>query len=177
MKRGFLFWGALFALSSLAQLSWGAEGIKIGFIDAQKVLENSKTGKQVKSRMEDYLKPRQKIIDDQKDELRRLEEDLNRQASVLSPDAKKAKEEDFRKKLSDYQKRAMELNDEVQSKKLEVLKDFNKKLEEAAGQIAEKEGYTFVFDKNADGGSLVYARDTYDLTDKVIEQVDKNAGK
>jgi outer membrane protein len=176
MKRGFLFWGGLLALSALAQLSWGAEGIKIGFIDAQKVLENSKAGKQVKSRMEDYLKPRQKIIDDQKDELRRLEEDLNRQASVLSPDAKKAKEEDFRKKLSDYQRRAMELNDEVQSKKLDVLKEFNKKLEEAARQIAEKEGYTFVFDKNADGGSLVYARDTYDLTAKVIEQVDKNAG-
>jgi outer membrane protein len=176
MKRGVLFWGVLLALFALAQLSWGAEGIKIGFIDAQKVLENSKTGKQVKSRMEEYLKPRQKIIDDQKDELRRLEEDLNRQTSVLSPEAKKAKEEDFRKKLSDYQKRAMELNDEVQSKKLEVLKDFNKKLEEAARQIAEKEGFTFVFDKNADGGSLVYARDNYDLTDKVIEQVDKNAG-
>jgi outer membrane protein len=175
MKRGFLF-GVLLVLSALAQLSWGAEGIKVGFIDAQKVLESSKEGKRVKTSMEEYLKPRQKIIDDQKDELRRLEEDLNRQASVLSADAKKVKEEDFRKKLSDYQRRAMELNDEVQSKKLDVLKEFNKKLEQAVRQIAEKEGYTFVFDKNADGGSLVYARDTYDLTSKVIEQVDKNAG-
>jgi len=174
MRKG-LFWGliALIALPAVSAL--GAEGYKIGFIDAQKVLETSKEGKRVKASMEDYLKPRQKIIDDQKDELRRLEEDLSRQSSVLSADAKRSKEEDFRKKVADYQRRAMELNDEVQSKKLDVLKDFNKKLEEAVRQIAEKDGYTFIFDKNNDGGALVFARDSYDLTAQVIEQVDKNA--
>jgi outer membrane protein len=165
----------ILGLFVLAIPAWGAEGLKIGYIDAQKILETSKEGKQIKTKMEDYLKPRQKIIDDQKEDLKKFEEELNRQASVLSAEARKAKEEDFRKRLSDYQRRAMELNDEVQNKKLDVLKEFNRRLEEAVRQIAEKEGYTFVFDKNAEGGALVFARDAYDLTSKVIDQVDKNA--
>jgi len=173
MKKGVLG-GLMLAVLIPAISGWAAEGYKFGFVDAQKVLENSKEGKRVKAGMEDYLKPRQKIIDDQKEELRKIEEDLSRQSSVLSAEAKRTKEEDFRKRLADYQRRAMELNEEVQAKKLDVLKDFNHKLEEAVRQIAEKEGFTFVFDKNSEGGALVYARENYDLTARVIDQVDKN---
>lgn len=150
-----------------------AEGLKVAFIDAQKILENSKEGKRVKSTVEEYVKSRQKIIDLEEQDLKQAEEDLNRQASVLSPDAKKVKQDDFQKKLMEYQKKAAELNKEVQGKKLDSLKDFNKKLEEAVKQIADKEGYSFVLDKGSDGGALVYAKDTFDITPKVIEQVDR----
>src|SRR5579884_1126761 len=154
-----------------------AQNVKFGFVDAQKVLEISKEGKRVKANMEEYVKSRQKIIDLEEQELKQLEDDLTRQGGVLSPEAKKVKQDDFQKKLMEYQKKATELNKEVQGKKLSTLQEFNKKLEEAVKQIAEKEGYTFVLDKNAEGGAVIYAKDTFDITSKVIEQVDKNTGK
>lgn len=154
-----------------------AETLKIGFVDAQKVLESSKEGKRVRGTMEEYVKSRQKIIDLEEQELKQIEEDLNRQGSLLSPEAKKVKQDNFQKKLVEYQKRAADLNKEVQGKKFESLKDFNKKLEEAVRQIAEKEGYTFVLDRNTDGGVVIYSKDSYDITPKVIEQVDRVAAK
>ena len=154
-----------------------AEGLKVVFIDAQKILENSKEGKRVKTTVEEYVKSRQKIIDLEEEELKQLEEDLNRQASVLSPEAKKVKQDTFQKKLVEYQKKATDLNKEVQGKKLETLKEFNKRLEEAVKQVADKEGYSFVLDRGSDGGAVVYAKETFDITPKVIEQVDKVSTK
>lgn len=150
-----------------------AQNLKVGFVDAQKVLESSKEGKRVKTNMEEYVKSRQKIIDLEETELKQLEEDLTRQGALLSPEAKKVKQDDFQKKLMEYQKRATDLNKEVQGKKFDTLRDFNKKLEEAVRQIAEKEGYTFVLDKNGEGGSVLYAKESFDITPKVIEQVDR----
>lgn len=174
MKQSLLWAGLLIAAVWPGSYA-AAQGIKIGFIDAQSILEKTEEGKRVKSNLEEYLKPRQKITDQIEEELRGMEEELNRQASVLSPEARKSKEEEFRRKLAQYQRRIMELNQEIQSKKVDALKAFNQKLEEAVGQIARKEGYTFVFDKNLEGGALIFAEDRFDLTPQVIEQVDKNA--
>ncbi len=154
-----------------------AETLKVGFVDAQKVLEISKEGKRVRGTMEEYVKSRQKIIDLEEQELKQIEEELTRQGSLLSAEAKKVKQDNFQKKLMEYQKRAADLNKEVQGKKFESLKDFNKKLEEAVKQIADKEGYTFVLDKNTDGGVVIYSKDAYDITPRVIEQVDRVSTK
>ncbi|MFY9270211.1 MAG: OmpH family outer membrane protein [Candidatus Manganitrophaceae bacterium] len=154
-----------------------AQTLKIGVIDAQKILEGSKEGKRVKANMEEFVKSRQNIIDLEEKELKQIEEDLTRQGALLSPEAKKVKQDDFQKRLVEYQKRATELNKEVQGKKFDTLRDFNKKLEEAVKQVAEKEGYTFVFDKNAEGGGVLYAKETFDITAKVTEQIDKNGTK
>lgn len=154
-----------------------AETLKVGFVDAQKVLEISKEGKRVRGTMEEYVKSRQKIIDLEEQELKQIEEELTRQGSLLSAEAKKVKQDNFQKKLMEYQKRAADLNKEVQGKKFESLKDFNKKLEEAVKQIAEKEGYTFVLDKNTDGGVVIYSKEAYDITPRVIEQVDRVSTK
>lgn len=127
--------------------------------------------------MEEFVKSRQKIIDLEEQELKQLEEDLVRQGPSL-PGGQKVKQDDFQKKLMEYQKKATDLNKEVQGKKFDTLRDFNKKLEEAVKQIAEKDGYTFVLDRNAEGGgSVIFAKENFDITSKVIEQVDKNAGK
>ena len=175
MKRGFL--NLVVVVFLLAVGTAYAENLKFAFIDAQKVLESTKEGKKMKGTMEEYVKSRQKIIDLEEQELKQIEEELTRQGSLLSPEAKKVKQDNFQKKLMEYQKRAADLSKEVQGKKFEALKDFNKKLEEAVKLIAEKEGYTFVLDKNTDGGVVVYAKESFDITPKVIEQVDRVATK
>jgi outer membrane protein len=146
---------------------------KIGYINAIKIFETTKSGKKDKAVLEDYIKARQKIVDQEEEEIKKLEEEITRQGSVLSSDAKKEKEALFQKKLSVYQKRAVDLNREIQEKKTEVLKEFNKVLEEVVKKVAEKEGYQIVFDKNPDIGTVVYVTESMDLSQKVVEEMDK----
>ena len=163
---------SIFLLSTVLA---GAENLKIGTIDAQKVLENTKAGKKAKATMEEYVKSRQKIIDLEEQEIKGLEDELVKQGPVLSAEAKKDKQETFQRKMLDYQKKVSELNKEVQNKKKEVLEDFNKTLEKVVKGIAEKEGYTVILDRNSEGGVVLYAKESVDLTDKVVQEFNKSA--
>jgi outer membrane protein len=149
-----------------------ADEMKFAYLDAQKILDQTKAGKQAKKTMEEYRDSRQKIIDLDESEIKRLQDDLAKQASVLGPEARKSKEEMLQKKLFEYQQKVGELTKELDSKKRDILTDFNNGLVAAVKKIAEREGYTFVFDENAEGGVLLYAEEKYDITDKVIKEYD-----
>ncbi|HXC62390.1 MAG TPA: OmpH family outer membrane protein [Nitrospiria bacterium] len=167
--------GFIMSIFLLSAVFAHAESLKIGTIDAQKVLENTKAGKKAKATMEEFVKSRQKIIDLEEQDIKNLEDELAKQGPVLSADAKKDKQETFQRKMLDYQKKVSELNKEVQNKKKEVLEDFNKTLEGVVKSIAEKEGYTVILDRNSEGGVILYAKESVDLTDKVVQEFNKSA--
>lgn len=150
-----------------------ADSIKVGVVDAQKILDDTKAGKKAKADMEEFVKSRQKIIDIDESEIKQLQDDLTRQTAVLSPDARREKEEALQRKVVEYQKRAGELNKEVQSKKKEVLDNFNKDLEGVVKKVAERGGYAMILDRNAEGGVLLYAKDSLDLTGEVVKEFEK----
>jgi outer membrane protein len=167
--------GLVMGLFFLSTVLAGAENIKIGTIDAQKILDKTKAGKKAKATLEEFVKSRQKIIDLEEQDIKSLEDELAKQGSVLSEEAKKDKQETFQRKMQDYQNKVAELSKEVQNKKKEVLEDFNRTLEEIVKNIAEKEGYSIILDRNTEGGVLVYAKDSLDLTDRVVQEFDKRA--
>ncbi|MBI1820791.1 MAG: OmpH family outer membrane protein [Nitrospirae bacterium] len=173
MKYGVMFLMLIAGIGFGIQETFAADSLKVGYINAIKIFDSTKTGKKSKAILEDYIKSRQKIVDLEEDEIKKLEEELSRQGSVLSNDAKKEKEALFQKKLAQYQKKAMDLNKEIQEKKSEVLHEFNKNLEDIVKKIAEKEGYQVVLDKNPDIGTVVYMASSMDISDKVIEEMDK----
>jgi outer membrane protein len=162
---------ALALLAGLVSAGMAAE-LKFAYLDAQKILDQTKAGQQAKKTMEEYRDSRQKIIDLDESEIKRLQDDLARQASVLEPEARRSKEEMLQKKLFEYQQKVGELTKELDSKKRDILTEFNNGLIEAVKKIAQREGYKFVFDRNAEGGVLLYAEDQYDITDKVIKEYD-----
>jgi len=96
-------------LAAILALVWAgaamAADLKIGVLEPQKVLDGTKNGKKIKDSLQEYLKSRQKIIDLEEEELKKIEEDLVKQSAVLSPEAKKDKEESFRKRYMEYQRK------------------------------------------------------------------------
>jgi outer membrane protein len=154
-----------------------ATDLKIGVIEPQKVLDGTRNGKKIKDSLQEYVKSRQKIIDLEEEELKKIEEDLVKQSAVLSADAKKEKEETFRKRMIEYQRKVGQLNQEVQNKKKEVLEEFNKGLEQIVKGIADKEKLSLVVEKgdNGAGALVVYSHPSLDITDRVIKELDKGA--
>lgn len=178
MKNGMRIVLVALAVTLLVAAPAGAE-VKIGVVEPQKVLDGTKAGKKIKDSLQDYVKARQKVIDMEEDELKKVEEDLVKQGAVLSPDAKKDKEEKFRQKMVEYQRKVQQLNQEVQVKKKETLDEFNKSLEQVIRGIADREKITLVVEKGDSGaGALViYSHPSLDLTDRVIRDLDAKGGK
>lgn len=147
--------------------------IKIAFLDAQKALDGAKEGMRLRQSLDEYVKSRQKIIDLDEQEIKQLKDELDKQAPVLSHEALKLKQNGFEDKVTHYRKKVSELQKEVQEKRLSALDEFNKKLEQSVKHIAEKEGYGLVLNKNGEGGAVIYGKEAFDVTAKVIEQMDK----
>ena len=166
-------------VAAILALLWSgtahAADLKIGVIEPQKVLDGTRNGKKIKDSLQEYVKSRQKIIDLEEEELKKIEEDLVKQSAVLSADAKKEKEETFRKRMVEYQRKVGQLNQEVQNKKKEVLEEFNKGLEQIVKGIADKEKLSLVVEKgdNGAGALVVYSHPSLDITDRVIKELDK----
>lgn len=176
MKKG-VFYAVLLLLLPLATALSFAESLKVGFVDAQKVFETSDEGKRVQKNVEEYVGSRQKIIDLEEKELREMEENFKTQGALLSPEAAKMKQDEMQRKFTEYQKKAREMNKEVQDKKIETNKVFFELLESVIKEVATKEGYAFVLDKNKEGGTVLYSSAASDITDKVITQLNKMAKK
>ena len=176
MKRRFMGTAVMVAIAGVLVGTIpvrAGENLKLAYLDAQKILDGTKAGQRAKQSMEEFRDSRQKIIYLEESEIKRLQDDLARQGTVLSPEARRDKEESLQRKFMDYQKKVSELTKELQSKKKDILEEFNKGLEEIVKRIAEKNGYTLVFDRNAEGGVLLYAKQSLDITDEVIKEYDK----
>ena len=108
-----------------------------------------------------------------------MEEDLVKQGAVLSPEAKKEKEESFRRRMVEYQRKVQQLNQEVQAKRKEVLDEFNKNIEQIVRGIADKEKITLVVEKsdNGAGSLIIYSHPSLDLTERVMKELDTKGAK
>lgn len=153
-----------------------AEENKIGLVDSQLVLDNSLKGKEVKEALNDYVQSRQKIVDIEEADLKKLQEDLTKQAAILSPEAKQEKEALFQKKFMEYQKRVNELQKEIQQRRTEMLEEFNSELEKIVRSIGEKEGYALILN-NLDVKIVMFAKPSIDMTKRVTEEMDKGVKK
>jgi outer membrane protein len=145
---------------------------RIGLVDPTKLLNESNAGKKAKDTLTTFSKSRQALIEMDEKELRRMEEDFVKQASVLSPAAKSEREQIFRRRMAEYQQKAGELNREVQEKQKDVLDGFRDKVEIVVGKVAKRHGLQIVIDKGK-GGPAIYGEPELDITSEVIEEFNR----
>lgn len=168
--------GAALAVAALALAGCVGAGAKIegriGVIDAQRILDHTNAGKKAKDSLIAFSKNRQVLMELDEKELRRMEEDLVKQAGILSPAAKREREEQFRRRVQDYQQKAAELNREVQEKQKDVLEGFRDKVETVVAKVAKRLGLQVVVDRSK-GGSTIYHEENLDISGQVIEEFNR----
>jgi outer membrane protein len=167
--------GALF-LALLVASGCAAGGAKVegvtGVVDPSRVLNETNHGKRAKESLNVFSKNRQALIEVEEKELRRMEEDFGRQASVLSATAKREREEQFRRKVAEYQQKASDMNREVQEKQKDVLEGFREKVTLIVGKVAKRLGLQVVIDKGK-GGPTLYSDEKLDITAQVIDEFNR----
>lgn len=145
---------------------------RVGVVDPARVLSDTNAGKKAKESLSTFAKNRQALIEMEEKDLRRMEEDFGRQASVLSATAKREREEQFRRRMAEYQQKAGEMNREVQEKQKDVLEGFREKVERVVGKVSKRLGLQVVMDKGK-GGPTLYSEEGLDITGQVIDEFNR----
>jgi outer membrane protein len=141
----------------------------VAVVDVQLILQESAASKSIQKQLEAQRETYQNEISKQEDRLRAVEQELNRQRSVLSPD-------DFGQKRREFEQQVADVQRTVQARKRVLDQAFNEsmtKLRDAVLQIvtevAGEQKATLVLAKQ----QVVLAEKSLDLTSAVLDRLNK----
>jgi outer membrane protein len=165
----------LLMLTGTSALAAEVITVRIGYVDLVKALNESESGKKAKTDLEFLIKTKQTTIDEKGKAIEKTKADLEKQTSVLSPDARKAKEEEMERLLRDYQRLVADSQNEVKKKEGEITGDILKDLRAIVQKIGEDEGYTLILESAE--GQILYAKKEADLTEIVLKKYNESKAK
>lgn len=162
---------ALFAVKN----ALAADNAKIGYVDLRSALNESETGKKAKADLEAVVKAKQAAIDEKGKSIDKLKGELEKQASVLSADAKKAKEEEIERVMRDYQRLVQDSQTEIKKKESEVTLSIIKEIRDIIDKIGQEENYSLILENFE--GIILYSKKDLDITDKAVKRYNESKAK
>jgi len=157
-----LGWAILFAMvvSMVAIADATAAGVKIGFVDIQKAITETKEFKKSQMKFRVELQKEKGIIDGRKRKVESMLLELNKQGNVLNPSLKKKKEESFLREKKDFERYVQDREEDFARKEKIALDKISKKMLEVLKQLGKQKKLTMVLEKKA----VFYSDSTLDLT-------------
>jgi len=149
-----------------------AADLKVGYVDLQKVLNDSAAGRSAKEEIGKKVKEYEIQVQARQKELQAAKEELEKQALLLSDEARAKKEREYQQKLKDLQRFTKDIRDDLQMRDADATKKILEQVLKVVREFGEKEGYTLILEKNE--SSLIYASESIDLTDTILKLYNKS---
>jgi len=150
--------------------AYAAESVKIGIIDLQKALNESKKGSAARDQLKNKFEKLQSNLKTQEAEIEKMKEELERQTTMLSPEAKFEKERELKRKLRDFQDQLNDYNQMIRKEELEVTQPIVQSLLDEANKLGKEQGFTLIIERQKAG--VIYYSETMDITSQVIKRFD-----
>lgn len=152
-----------------------APGLKIAVIDTERVLLASETGKKALGDLKKLQEAKENELKAKQQEIQDLQTKIKDGQMSLAKD----KLADMEKQLEDKVIALRRLQDdatrELNKKRDDVLAQIDQKVMPVINQVGKELGYTMIFRKFESG--LIYADDSIDITNQVIQRLDGAAPK
>jgi outer membrane protein len=160
---GLVFLWGMGASSSAAQ-----QGVKIGVVDVQQVLNQSQRGLALKQKMEQEVAGRNKDLEARQQEVVKLQAEFEKQAPVLSEQAKREKSESIQKKVRDVRRMAEDAGRDFEKRLRETEMETTREIFAVIQEYGKDQGYSLIFERS----SIVYSSTAVDLTAEIVKRFD-----
>ena len=160
-------WGALISTS------W-AQQLKIGYVDVPRLKQEYKEFQQAEVRFEKQMAVWQVKADSMQQQMQELADKLENPSPMLTERGKDDIRQQLLARQNEYQlflNEVMGPEGEAASREYELSKPLIETINTVIKLIALKGNYTYILDSTA--GSVLYADEKYDITDKVIAELNK----
>ncbi len=175
MKKLFPF---MFAL--LLVLPFSAEAqMKIGYIDSDAIMKKLPEAQDAQKTLDQMVAGWQDELTKMQNAWQKKFEEYDRRKLIMSDQTRAATERelmDMEKKVSDFRTQKFGPNGEMLAKQTELMKPVQDKVFKAVQDVAQADGFDYVFDKSGQI-LLLYANDKYDLTQKVLDKLNVTGTK
>ncbi len=150
----------------------GAE-IKVGYVDVQRAIEETSTGKKAKKELEKEVSEKQKDLEKKKADIQKMQEDLEKKKSVLSEEVRQRKAAELQEEFMKYQQLVGQTEMNIRKREQELTKPIVDKLKTAIEKVAKDKKLDMILHQSEKFQTVLWASDQLDLTDEVIKQYEK----
>jgi outer membrane protein len=161
-------WAALLAALPVAapMAQAPAPTPKFGFVATERILREAAPAVRAQKKIEAEFKKRDEDLARSAEQLKRLQEDLEKNAVTMSEAQRRTREREFGELNRDFQRRQREFREDLNQRRNEELAQVVEQANRVIRQIAEQEKYDIIFQ------DAVYFSSRVDITEKVIKALD-----
>lgn len=152
-----------------------ADVAKIGTVSFEKIFNNSAGGKAVKDQINKEGRSMNADLEKIQKEIKELQELLKKdgESGVLNDSARENKKWELDRKINEVKALKRRFDRKIQEMQIRLINVVKRDVLKIVADYSKKEGYLLVIEDI----NLVYAPQTLDITDKIIQLYDKSYAK
>ena len=159
----------LYSILLLSMNSAIAADINIGFVDTAQVLKQAPQAEHARKKLQNEFAPRDKQVVDMRKKLKSMEDELAKDAEVMSELVRKKKDRAIISLKRDIKRLREEFNEDLNIRRNEELTKLQKLVYEAIIALAKNENYDIIL-----GDNVMFASKRVDITNKVLQRLKAN---
>jgi outer membrane protein len=140
---------------------------EIGYVDMQRVLEESDLGKAAQANLEERFGGEQQAFAREEAEIRQMQQQLERDRPLMSAEQVEKKETELRERIKRFEEEFTQIQRQLAQAQQQEGNKILQPAREAVISVAKKRKLDAVFEANQSG--VVYLDDEGDITDEVIK--------
>ena len=164
LKKLFLI--TTLALGAFSMTTTQAAELKIGVVNAQKVLEQAPQAEAARKRLEAEFAPRDKSMIEAQKEVRKNEDKLEKDGMIMSEAEKQKLDRELTSQKRELKRKQEEFRDDLNVRRNEEFGKLQKRIADVILAAAKAGGYDLVL---TDG--VLYASDKVDITELVLQRL------
>lgn len=149
------------------------QNIKIGFVNIQKAISESKAGERARKRFEGTIKGKEAALAREKQAIERMKRELDKKALLLKADERMKAQRDFQKRVRDYERAMNDAQEELQLQERQMTAEILQNLQKIVQEIGRSQRFTLILDRS----QLLYTDKGIDITNQVIQLYNQRLGR
>ncbi|HTF92781.1 MAG TPA: OmpH family outer membrane protein [Verrucomicrobiae bacterium] len=167
------YWLVIATLALSVSFASAEERMKIGYIDVQRVIAESQSGKRAKERFQVQVKKAEADVQKERQDIERLKSDLDKKGPLLKEEERRSMEADLQKRSVILQRTMNDYQQDLRQKESEIMSAILKEVEQIVNEVGKAEKFTLIFERS----QIIYSDQGIDITSKVIETYNSRVKK
>jgi outer membrane protein len=157
----------VFALSLLGSVAAHAE-LKVGYVNAVKVIEEAPQGVSALKKLEAEFSPRDRKIVEMQNRVKDAEQDLDKNSATMKDSDRRAREYEIANLKRDLRRATEEFREDYNLRRNEELATLQKLVQKTIVEFARQENYDLILHEG-----VIYAGPKVDITDRILKKLGK----
>ena len=164
----------IIVLAILSTLIMGCQKQKTGFVNTEKVVKEYKEMSSVQDKYGKMNDSMMAQLQKQAQNYQAQVQDYQKNMNTMSTTARSKKEEELMTQRQQLQQEQQMRSQQLQQESQTAIDSVIAKVKKQVKTYGEENGYDYIYGQN-DAGSIMFAKDSYDLTEEVIKALNGSA--